>query len=202
MELKFDEKGLMPVITQDFRTMEVLMLAYMNIEAFRKTIETGKVHYYSRSRKALWLKGETSGHFQFVKDIYFDCDSDSLLIKVEQVGAACHTNNKTCFYQRLDNEGGTPEFSSGILFEIFGTIIDRKENPKSGSYTNYLLDKGIDKTLKKVGEESAEVIIAAKNNEKSEIIYEFADLCYHLSVLLVQTDLTWQDVFNELGKRR
>jgi phosphoribosyl-ATP pyrophosphohydrolase/phosphoribosyl-AMP cyclohydrolase len=140
-----------------------------------------------------------------VKDIFFDCDSDALLIKIEQVGAACHTNNKSCFYRRLDLENygeAKKEYSSGILYDVYSTIIDRKENPKEGSYTNYLFDKGIDKTLKKVGEESAEVIIAAKNSSKPEIIYEVSDLCYHLSVLMAQTDVKWQDIFNELGSRR
>ena len=206
--LKYDEKGLIPVVTQDYKTKEVLMVAYMNEEAFDKTIETGKVHYFSRSRNKLWLKGETSGHLQFVRAIKLDCDGDTILIEAEQIDAACHTGNKTCFYRTM-NEGKWEEtisrneiLSSGILQEVYDVISDRKINPKEGSYTNYLFTKGLDKILKKVGEEAAEVIIAAKNKSTEEIRYEVSDLMYHLMVLLVERGLTLEDIYGELKGRR
>jgi len=208
MDIKFDKHGLVPVITQDYKTKEVLMLAYMNQEAFDKTLETGKVNYYSRSRKEQWLKGETSGHYQIVKSIKYDCDADALLIEVEQIGAACHTGHHSCFYRNIEgkeidnNIQEVKYFDARILKDEYDTIIDRKNNPKEGSYTNYLLDKGIDKTLKKVGEEASEVIIAAKNDSKDEIIYETADLLYHLMVVMVQRDISWEDVFEEIRSRR
>lgn len=208
MDIKFDKHGLVPVITQDYKTKEVLMLAYMNQEAFDKTLETGKVNYYSRSRKEQWLKGETSGHYQIVKSIKYDCDGDTLLIEVEQIGSACHTGHHSCFYRdiegkEIDNIKTEVEyFDARVLKEEYDTIIDRKNNPKEGSYTNYLLDKGIDKTLKKVGEEAAEVIIAAKNNDKNEVIYEMADLLYHLMVTMAQKDISLEDIFKEIKSRR
>ncbi len=208
MDIKFDKHGLVPVITQDYKTKEVLMLAYMNQEAFDKTLETGKVNYYSRSRKEQWLKGETSGHYQIVKSIKYDCDADALLIEVEQIGAACHTGHHSCFYRNIDgkdmnnNIQEVKYFDARVLKDEYDTIIDRKNNPKEGSYTNYLLDKGIDKTLKKVGEEASEVIIAAKNDNKDEIIYETADLLYHLMVAMVQRDISWEDIFEEIKSRR
>jgi phosphoribosyl-ATP pyrophosphohydrolase/phosphoribosyl-AMP cyclohydrolase len=209
-ELKFDDKGLIPVVTQDAGTKEVLMVAYMNEEAFDKTIETGKVHYYSRSRSKLWLKGETSGHFQQVKSIKLDCDGDTLLIEAEQTGAACHTGNKTCFYRVMENQEwtGVPENAdvekptAKILHEVYDVIVDRTVNPKEGSYTNYLFTKGLDKILKKVGEETAEVIIAAKNKSKEEITYEVSDLMYHLMVLLVERGVALEDIYAELKGRR
>ncbi len=209
-ELKFDDKGLIPVVTQDFKTKEVLMVAYMNEEAFDKTIETGKVHYYSRSRSKLWLKGETSGHFQFVKAIKLDCDGDTILIEAEQIDAACHTGNKTCFFRTMKDEKWeeTTEnvddemLSAEILKEVYDVIVDRTIHPKEGSYTNYLFTKGLDKILKKVGEEAAEVIIAAKNKSKEEIRYEVSDLMYHLMVLLVERGLTLEDIYGELKGRR
>ncbi len=204
--VKFDEKGLVPVVTQDTKTKEVLMVAYMNEEAFDKTIETGKVHYYSRSRSKLWLKGETSGHFQLVKSIKLDCDGDTILIEAEQIDAACHTGNKTCFFRTMvdgewkANEEEKP--TAAILHEVYNVIVDRNINPKEGSYTNYLFTKGLDKILKKVGEEAAEVIIAAKNKSKEEIRYEVSDLMYHLMVLLVERGLTLEDIYGELKGRR
>lgn len=208
-ELKFDSQGLIPTITQDERTKEVLMVAYMNKEALQKTLETGKVHYYSRSRQKLWLKGESSGHFQIVKEIAFDCDLDAVLIQVEQIGGACHTGHRSCFYRSLQNnelqekeENAINPDKFEVLQQVYEVIVDRRKNPKEGSYTNYLFDKGIDKMLKKVGEESAEVIIASKNNDKAEITYEMSDLLYHLMVVMVQTGVKWDDLCNELIKRR
>ncbi|HEY9062906.1 MAG TPA: bifunctional phosphoribosyl-AMP cyclohydrolase/phosphoribosyl-ATP diphosphatase HisIE [Pseudobacteroides sp.] len=209
--LKFDSNGLIPVITQDCKTNEVLMLAYMNKEAYEKTVETKKVHYWSRSRSKLWLKGETSGHYQYVKSICIDCDNDTLLIKVEQVDAACHTGHYTCFYRDMNEDGSIKENSdaenntvdkAAILQEVYNVIADRRVNPKEGSYTNYLFDKGIDKILKKVGEETAEVIIASKNKAAGEIRYEIADLIYHLFVLMVERDVKLEDIYDELKGRR
>lgn len=205
-ELKFDEKGLIPAIAQDVVSGEVLMCAYMNAESIQKTIETGHATYFSRSRQELWEKGATSGHYQTVKEMYLDCDGDALVLKVEQEGVACHTGNYSCFYRKLvdgklvevPTEGGV---SPQILYDVYNVIVDRVKNPKEGSYTNYLFEKGIDKMLKKVGEESAEVIIASKNYVKEEVQYETADLMYHLSVVLVEQGLTWDDVFKELASR-
>ena len=213
MGLKFDEKGLIPVVTKDIKTGEVLMLAYMNKEALEKTLETGKVHYWSRRRKMLWQKGETSGHYQLVRSIKLDCDGDALLITVEQKGSACHTGHYSCFYRKLDSEGIEEiEVSAGdavegkdksaVLQELYDIIVDRSKKPKEGSYTNYLFEKGLDKILKKVGEETAEVIIAAKNKCFEEIRYEIADLVYHLFVLMVERGLKPDDIYDELRKRR
>ena len=201
--LKFDEKGLIPAIIQDYKTGEVLMTAYMNEESLNKTLELGKTVFFSRSRNNLWIKGETSGHFQFVKSIAVDCDCDSLLIKVEQVGNACHTGEYSCYFRDL-NGGKIEREANGIniLYKVYDVIKDRVEHPVEGSYTNYLFEKGIDKMLKKVGEESAEVIIAAKNNAFDEVQYEVSDLMYHLSVVLYEQGLTWDDIFKELEKRR
>ncbi len=210
MEFKFNADGLIPVITQDFQTKEVLMLGYMNEEAYAKTMETKKVHYFSRSRQTLWLKGETSGHFQLVKEMFVDCDQDTILIFVEQVGGACHTGHKTCFFTNIETGADVSDIvfdeqavysKQDMLSVLYDVILDRQKNPKEGSYTNYLFDKGIDKILKKVGEENAEVIIASKNNDKAEIVYEASDLMYHLSVLMVQTGVCWNDIYAELKKR-
>lgn len=208
--LKFDDKGLIPVVAQDSKTKEVLMVAYMNEEAFDKTIETGKIHYYSRSRSKLWLKGETSGHFQLVKSIKLDCDGDTLLIEAEQIDAACHTGNKTCFFRSMEDgdwkeiqgSSSAEKLTSEVLQEVYDVIVDRTVHPKEGSYTNYLFNKGLDKILKKVGEEACEVIIAAKNKSKEEIRYEVSDLIYHLLVLLVERELTLEDIYGELKERR
>lgn len=206
-QFKVDAQGLIPVVTQDYYSGQVLMVAYMNEEAFNKTLETNKVHYYSRSRQGLWLKGETSGHFQTLKEMLVDCDNDTLLVKVIQEGVACHTGKKTCFYRSLNME--TKEFkeldkfkSSDIFQGVYDVIVDRLENPKEGSYTNYLFDKGIDKILKKVGEETAEIIIGAKNEGKEEMVYEISDLLYHLMVLMVEKGATWEDIYKELDGRR
>jgi len=213
-EVKFDQNGLVPVVVQDCKTYEVLMLAYMNREALQKSIETKKAYYWSRSRNKLWLKGETSGHFQKIKSMKIDCDNDTLLISVEQIGGACHTGHHSCFYRELgEGEAKTtqdkvfePEKVYGanakILQDLYDVIADRTINPKEGSYTNYLLDSGIDKILKKVGEECAEVLIAAKNNSKEEIRYEISDLVYHILVLMVKQGLKLEDIYDELKRRR
>lgn len=208
-EFKLNSDGLIPVIAQDYITKDILMQAYMNEEAFNKTFETGKVHYYSRSRQKLWLKGETSGHFQFLKEMKIDCDVDCIVVLVEQIGNACHTGSDTCFYRKIVSEGEKLIMANinsvdnkDILKEVYEIIVDRKNNPKEGSYTNYLFDKGIDKMLKKVGEESAEVIIGAKNEGKDEVVYEISDLIYHLMVLMVEKDVSWEEIYNELAKRK
>lgn len=211
--IKFNEQGLVPAIVQDERTGTVLMLAYMNRESLQKTVETGRTWFYSRSRQALWPKGETSGHIQTVNSIYYDCDADTLLIKADQTGVACHEGTFSCFSRKLGETGpagdkaaetaaGREPAFADILSELYGVIVDRQVNPQEGSYTNYLFTKGQDKILKKVGEECAETIIASKNNSKEEILYEMADLWYHCLVLLVNHGITPGELFGELQKRR
>lgn len=198
-ELKFDEAELIPAIAQDISSGEVLMMAWMNKESIKLTIDTGYATYYSRSRQELWKKGETSGHLQKVCSMKYDCDADTILILVEQTGPACHTGAKSCFFNDVMEKR---DVSPKIIDDVYKVIIDRKNNPKEGSYTNYLLDKGLNKTCKKVGEEASEVIIGAISNDTDNVRYEVADLLYHLSVLLVQCNLSWDDVFKELEKRR
>ncbi|MCP1101084.1 phosphoribosyl-ATP pyrophosphohydrolase [Aequitasia blattaphilus] len=200
-EMKLNDQGLIPVIVQNYKTEEVLMMAYMNEEAFNYTIKTGKMTYYSRSRKQLWIKGETSGHTQYLKSIQVDCDKDTLLAKVEQLGAACHTGNPTCFYTPVAGEINDMSNPLNVFKDLYDTIVDRRENPKEGSYTNYLFDKGIDKILKKVGEEAAEIIIASKNPNTEEIKYEIADFLYHMNVLMVEKGITWEEILEELDDR-
>lgn len=200
-DLKFDDKNLIPAIVQDTNTKEVLMLAYMNETSLNKTLETGETWFWSRSRQELWHKGGTSGHIQKVKNIDYDCDGDALLVEVDQVGVACHTGVKSCFFNELYKADEEERAGSEIIERLYKIITDRKENPKENSYTNYLFDKGLDKILKKVGEESAEVIIAAKNTDKDELIYETSDLLYHLLVLLKEKDVKPNEVFAELAKR-
>ncbi len=199
-KLKYSENGLIPTIIQDVYTNDVLMMAYMNEESLQKTIDTKKTWFYSRSRKKLWNKGETSGNFQEVKSIKYDCDADTLLIKVKPMGPSCHTGKNSCFYTSI-LELSDDTSNNTILNELYNIIQHRKENPQEGSYTNYLFNSGIDKILKKVGEENAETIIAAKNNSKEELIYETSDLFYHLLVLLVNQGVTLQDIHTELEKR-
>lgn len=201
-EFKTDEKGLIPCITQDYRTGQVLQLAYMNEESYRATCETGKMTYFSRSRQELWCKGETSGHYQYVKELTLDCDNDTILAKVHQVGAACHTGSYSCFFKQLAKKDYIDSNPLTILQEDFDTIQERKRNPKEGSYTNYLFTKGIDKILKKCGEEASEIIIAAKNPDAEELKYEIADFLYHMMVLMAECGLTWEDVTRELADRR
>ncbi len=259
--VKYNADGLIPAITQDIRTDEVLMLAYMNEESLKKTIETGKAHYFSRSRQKLWLKGETSGHFQKIRSISIDCDQDTLLLKVEQTGAACHTGHRSCFFTRIeadelkagaemkdiDMQGITADEDSKaanaeigvqgitadvqnvaaagaqgstvydqcksadlaaeevgpeVLREVYEVITDRLLHPKEGSYTNYLFTKGLDKILKKIGEEASEVVIASKNGDNGEISAEIADLLYHVMVLLAERRMSLNDIYKELNQRK
>ena len=197
--IKFDNNGLIPAIIQDCNSGEVLMLAYMNEESYRKTIDTGYTWFYSRSRQELWNKGATSGNVQKIKEVSYDCDGDTLLIKVKQTGNACHTGEKSCFFNKV-----TPvkNLTMGeVLFTLDEILKDRKKNPLEGSYTTYLYKEGVDKILKKVGEECTEVIIAAKNPDKSELIYETSDLLYHLLVLLNKQEIKLEDIKDELIKR-
>lgn len=200
-EFKLNSDGLIPVIVQHFKTGEVLMMAYMNQEAFEKTVQSGKMTYFSRSRNALWVKGETSGHFQYLKSLSIDCDKDTILAKVEQVGPACHTGNPTCFYQSLVGNEYDEKNPLQVFEKTYETILDRKKNPKEGSYTNYLFEKGIDKILKKIGEEATELVIAAKNPNPEEIKYELSDFLYHAMVLMVERGVTWEDIVKELADR-
>ncbi len=204
-DFKKGPDGLLPVVVQEDATDQVLMVAYMNEEAYNMTVETGKMTYFSRSRQSLWIKGETSGHFQYVRSLYGDCDMDTLLARVVQIGAACHTGSHSCFF----NQVTAPKMGSrrtaavgDVLREDYRTIIDRMENPKEGSYTNYLFDKGLDKMLKKLGEENTEIIIAAKNPAENEIIYEIADYLYHLEVVMAEKGVDWDDITRELLRRQ
>ena len=200
-EFKLNSDGMIPVITQDYKTNEVLMLAYMTKESFEKTLETGKMTYFSRSRQELWTKGDTSGHYQYVKTLDIDCDKDTILAKVEQIGAACHTGNRTCFFKPLLKKEYDDTNPLHVFQNVYDVITDRKEHPKEGSYTNYLFDKGIDKILKKVGEECTEIVIAAKNPDKEEIKYEISDFLYHMMVLMVEKGVSWEEITKELVKR-
>lgn len=200
-EFKLNTDGLLPVVVQDYKTGDVLMLAYMDEDAFEYTLKTGKMTYYSRSRKERWVKGETSGHYQYVKSLTIDCDKDTLLAKVDQVGVACHTGAPTCFFRPVV-EAECEALNPLQVFEsVYNTVLDRKKNPKEGSYTNYLFDKGIDKILKKVGEEATELVIAAKNPNPEEIKYELSDFLYHAMVLMVEKGVTWDDIVKELADR-
>lgn len=201
-EFKLNDIGLIPVVVQDYKTSEVLMVAYMNQEAFQKTVETGRMTYYSRSRQSLWIKGETSGHYQYVKSMSIDCDKDTILAKVLQIGAACHTGNRSCFFQELYKKEYDNTNPLTVFTDVYNIILDRKQNPKDGSYTNYLFDKGIDKILKKCGEEATEIVIAAKNPGSEELKYEIADYLYHMMVLMAQCNLDWNDIVKELAHRR
>jgi len=200
-QLVVDSNGLLPVVVQDFSTNQVLMMAYMNEDAYKHTLRTGRMTYYSRSRKERWVKGETSGHFQYLKKLMVDCDHDALLAKVEQVGPACHTGTDSCFSSAIVDSVMEEKTPNQVLQMVYDTITERKKNPKEGSYTNYLLDKGMDKILKKIGEEATEIIIAAKNPNPEEIKYEVADFLYHAMVMMVERGITWEDILSELADR-
>ncbi|SFE15230.1 phosphoribosyl-ATP pyrophosphatase /phosphoribosyl-AMP cyclohydrolase [Lentibacillus persicus] len=197
-ELNFDHQGLIPAIIQDDTTKEVLTLAYMNAESLNKTLETGETWFFSRSRQELWHKGETSGNRQRVKEISYDCDADSLLVNVKPLGPACHTGEKSCFYNTLKARETTEEMG---LNELASLISQRRKEAKEGSYTTYLFNEGIDKILKKIGEETSEVIIGAKNNDQEEMTWEIADLTYHTLVLMELMNVSTSDVKQELAKR-
>ena len=199
--LKKNSDGLIPVIVQDYTTNDVLMCAYMNEEAFHATINCGKMTYYSRSRQELWMKGETSGHIQYVKELTADCDFDTILAKVSQVGVACHTGNPSCFFNEIVKKEYIEKNPLKVFETVYNIIEDRKNNTKEGSYTNYLFDKGIDKILKKVGEECTEIVIAAKNPDPEEIKYEISDFLYHVMVLMVEKGVTWEEITQELAQR-
>lgn len=202
--LKFDSEGLIPAVVQDADSLQVLMVAYMNRESIEKTVCEGRTCFWSRSRKSLWIKGGSSGHFQDVRAVYCDCDRDCLLVQVDQTGAACHTGRKSCFFTMLSAQlpsaagGTTPEFS---LAELYSIIQDRKAGRPEGSYTAKLLSSGQDRVLKKVAEEAGEVMLASKNDDKDEIVREMADLAFHSLLVLAYHDIPPQAVVDELARR-
>ena len=198
MELKYDEKGLIPAIVQDHYTKEVLTLAYMNAETLALTIAEGRTVFWSRSRQQIWRKGETSGNVQKVVSITADCDGDALVVEVVKTGPACHTGAESCFFNEVYVSDEVKQFSWEGLYRL---IQGRKTNPKEGSYTTYLFEKGKDKILKKVGEECTEVLIGAAKNDKEETVYEIADLAYHLLVLMVEMGISNEDILKELASR-
>ncbi len=213
-ELRFDANGLIPAIAQDAESGQVLMHAHMNAEALARTLETGLAHYYSRSRQRLWRKGEESGHVQRVRTILYDCDEDTLLLQVDQTVAACHTGNRSCFYRALPVAGVAPAETPdrrfdpattysglGILADVYGVIQDRKTHPSEGSYVASLFGGGQDRILKKVAEETAEVLMASKDADRRQLIYEMADLWFHTLVLLAQHDIRPEEIAQELGRR-
>lgn len=201
-KLKFDGNGLIPAIIQDFENNEILMMAYMNKEALEKTLATGQAHFWSRSKNRIWKKGETSGHVQLVKEILYDCDEDTLLIKVEQKVAACHTGHRTCFYRRITPPTPPEEvYRENIIERIYDVVLDRKRNPKEDSYVSSLLRGGKDKILKKISEEAGELILGSKNEDRKEIIYEMADLWFHTLVVLGYHEITPSEIYEELKRR-
>ena len=200
-QFKKNSDGMIPVVVQDYKTDKVLMVASMNEEAFNLTIKTGKMTYFSRSRNEIWVKGVTSGHFQYVKELSMDCDLDTMLAKVYQVGVPCHTGADTCFFNTLVKKEYDESNPMRVFEDVYNVILDRKKNPKEGSYTNYLFDKGIDKILKKVGEEATEIVIAAKNPDPQEVKYEISDFLYHVMVLMVEMGISLNEIKDELAKR-
>lgn len=200
-DFKLNSDGMVPVIVQDYRTDEILMLAYMNEEAFWRTINSGKMTYYSRSRQEIWMKGETSGHIQYVKSLTADCDYDTILAKVSQIGVACHTGNRSCFFNSIVKKEYVEKNPLKVFEDVYNVICDRKEHPKDASYTNYLLEQGIDQILKKMSEEHIELLLAAKNPHSEEIKYEISDYLYHLMIMMAEKGITWEDVTQELSQR-
>jgi phosphoribosyl-ATP pyrophosphohydrolase/phosphoribosyl-AMP cyclohydrolase len=197
-ELKFDANGLIPAIVIDTETRDVLMLAYMNEESLRVSMEEGRTCFWSRSRRELWRKGETSGNVQKIVSITADCDADTLLVEVNKSGPACHTGAEGCFFQPVFSGEEPPAFR---YEDLFAMLRGRKENPKAGSYTTYLFEKGIDKILKKIGEETTEVIISAKDADKANTVYEIGDLMYHVMVLMIEAGITPDDIRREMASR-
>lgn len=200
-DFKKNSDGHVTVVVQDYKTDEVLMVAYMNEEAYEATLSTGRMTYFSRSRNELWIKGDTSGHYQYVKSLTADCDMDTILAKVSQVGAACHTGSRSCFFHEIVKKEYEETNPLKVFESVMSVIEDRKIHPKEGSYTNYLFDKGIDKILKKLGEEATEIVIASKNPNTNEIKYEISDFLYHMMVLMVEKGVTWEEIIEELAKR-
>jgi phosphoribosyl-ATP pyrophosphohydrolase/phosphoribosyl-AMP cyclohydrolase len=206
-QVRFDERGLVPAIVQDERTREVLTLAYMNAESLQKTLETGETWFWSRSRASLWHKGETSGNTQRVRDVRLDCDKDALIVTVEPAGPACHTGAFSCFHNEIEEAGTHNRFEErpydlgSLLQQLYALVETRRRERPAGSYTTYLFDQGLDKILKKVGEESSETIIAAKNEDQSALVRETSDLIYHLIVLLVERGVRLDEVRDELSSR-
>lgn len=204
--VRFDQQGLVPAVVQDWRDGTVLMVGFMNHEALNQTVATKHVHFWSRSRNKLWEKGETSGHYLILKDLFIDCDYDTVLIKAEPVGPTCHTGAQSCFFSKI-GEAGTKddersdEAIGGILERIYRTILDRKAHPKNGSYVSTLLEGGKDRILKKVVEEAGEVILGSKNNKREEVVYEVADLLFHTLLVLGYHDIPLQEVYQELATR-
>lgn len=201
IDFRFNNQGLIPAILQDYHTREILMMAWMNAKSLALTLETGNATFFSRSRSTLWTKGETSGHFQKVVAIDYDCDADTLLLQVNPIGPACHTGHRSCFYRRLAADEALARGNSDILAELAAQIEDRKARPVEGSYTNYLFHEGIDKICKKVGEEATETVIAAKNGDPDELVSEAADLLYHLTVLLNHQGTSFDAVYEKLAAR-
>ena len=203
--LKFDASGLIPAVVQNIETNEVLMVAYMNADTIKQTLETGRATFWSRSRQEVWVKGDTSGNYMYVKEVRVYCDCDCLVVLVNPAGPACHTGNRSCFFRKIEDgklvEDAKEQTKTDVFAREQAVVMDRKEHPEEGSYTNYLFDKGEDKILKKVGEEAAEVVIAGKNRDKDEISYETADLIYHLTVMLVDNGMTWEDIYKEMERR-
>ena len=200
-DLKLNSDGMVPVIVQDYQNDEVLMLAYMNEEAFNMTIHSGRMTYYSRSRKELWIKGLTSGHYQYVKSLTADCDFDTILAKVSQVGAACHTGNRTCFFNKIVKKEYVDKNPLKVLESVYNDIKSRKEHPVDGSYTNQLFDKGVDEILKKMSEECTSVLLAAKNEDTDDVKYQISDFLYYSMLLMVEKGITWEEISKELAQR-
>ncbi len=217
--IRFGPDGLVPVVVQDYANGDVLMVAYANLEALEKSRSEGRAWFYSRSRQGLWLKGETSGNFLYIKDIRYDCDADTILYRVKPTGPACHTGERTCFYRTLsdghcildeaetrpgdaDNGKGVSTSNAEILLELYRLVRERRANPRDGSYVNRLLVEGRDRIIQKVGEEAIETVIAAKNNDDTRLVSELADFLFHGTVMLAERGVSWESVFNELARRR
>ena len=205
-KLRFDEKGLIPTIVQDWLDSTILMVGYMNQEALTQTVQTQRVHFWSRSRQRLWKKGESSGHELVVKKLYVDCDRDALLVKAEPIGPTCHTGKRSCFFTEMQDDVSweareTAEAWGGIFERLYETVLSRKQHPQADSYVSKLLQGGLDRILKKVVEESGEVALAAKNEDRKEIVYEVADLWFHTLILLGHAGISTQEVYQELGRR-
>ncbi|WP_027964824.1 bifunctional phosphoribosyl-AMP cyclohydrolase/phosphoribosyl-ATP diphosphatase HisIE [Halalkalibacillus halophilus] len=200
-DFNYDDRGLIPAVVQHVRTGEVLMLAYMNDEAVKRTIESKTAWFFSRSRDELWNKGATSGNIQHVKSFDYDCDEDTILLKVEPEGPACHTGEHSCFYRSVELQNETMEYKREVIHDVFASIQDRKKNPQEGSYTTYLQTEGVDKILKKISEEAGEILIGAKNDDNENLSMEIADLIYHVLVLMGEKEVSIEQVKQVLTER-